>query len=431
MTQINTTAPKRAFPIETSALPEPREAAPARTSHPRADAPHAAIIVENMTVPPDRRVWQQARALRDEGWRVSVITPRLGGLTARRETIDGIDIHRHPLAGEARSIGGYALEYGSALLFEALYLMRLNVRDVDVVQICNPPDFLFAPALIAKWFGGSKVVFDHHDLTPELLAEKLGRDDGIFLSFAKWAERRTFAVADRVISTNCAFRDHAIASGKRVEDVNVVYSAPDLSVLREGRADPSLKKGKGTLLFWVGVIGSQDGLDLLLDAVRALKELPGGDDFHLLIAGDGPERAAMVARAKELGLTGDVTFAGFLSGDDLANAFATADIGVGSDPKNPFNDRLAMNKVLEYMAYRLPIAMFDLAECRKIAGEAAVYVADNNPARLATELSRLIQAPHIRRLMGQNGRARLELSYSWDRQKQRYLDVYRSLIEHR
>ena len=383
-----------------------------------------------MTVPPDRRVWQQALALKEEGWRVSVISPQLGAFQKPYEVLEGVEIYRHPLVMEARSIAGYAVEYANALICEAYRLLRLGVRDVDVVQICNPPDFLFLPALIAKIFGGARIVFDHHDLTPELLAEKSGRSSSALISFARWAEKTTFAVADRVIATNAAFRERAIEKGgKQSGDTLTVYSSPDLDRLRPGRVTPSLKKGKDILLLWVGVIGSQDGLDLLLEAIIRLRHLPGGNRFHLLVAGEGPERAAIERIATREGLGDLVTFAGFLSGDDLANAFATADIGVGSDPKNDFNDQLAMNKIMEYMAYRLPSVMFDLNECRKIAGDTALYAANNDPAALAAALSNLIEAPKTRAAMGGRARARLEAHYSWKRQKAHYLDVYRSLLD--
>jgi glycosyltransferase involved in cell wall biosynthesis len=392
--------------------------------------PHVVIIIENMTVPPDRRVWQQACSLRDEGWRVSVISPQVGSFRTPRETLEGIEIYRHPLMIEARNIAGYAVEYATALLFESIGLIRIGLGAVDVVQICNPPDFLFAPALLAKKFGNAKVIFDHHDLTPELLVQKTGVEESLLLNFARWAERQTFSVADRVISTNASFREHALqVSDKNEDEVCVVYSGPDLEMLKPGRIDPALKKGKDILLFWIGVIGSQDGVDLLLDAMVRLKELPGGDRFHLQIAGDGTERGVMQERACQLGLEDTVTFAGFLHSDDLANAFATADIGIGSDPKNSFNDRLAMNKVMEYMAYCLPIVMFDLAECRKIAGEGALYATNNDPGALAAHLSNLIEAPATRKFRGEKGRARLEGEFAWEHQKERYLDVYRSLFE--
>ena len=397
----------------------------------RRRAPHAVIIVENMTVPPDRRVWQQARSLAKQGWRVSVITPQMGIYKSPRETIDGVDIIRHPLPIEARSIAGYAVEYVSAIALESISLLRLGLSDVDVVQICNPPDFLFLPALLAKKFGKAKVVFDHHDLTPELLTLKVGNGiaSRLLLNFAHWAQRQTFKAANTVISTNSSFARLAIEAGdKSPDNVVTVYSGPELSCVGDIQANADLKKGKQVLLLWVGVMGSQDGLSELANALGALKKMPGGDKFHLLLAGDGPERKSMERLFESLGLSDCVTFAGFLYGDRLAEAFATADIGVGSDPKNDFNDRLAMNKVMEYMAYSLPMALFDLAECREIAENAALYAAANDPRALAAALSNLIESPQLRAAKGALGRSRLEAIYCWEKQEAVYLDVYRRLL---
>jgi glycosyltransferase involved in cell wall biosynthesis len=398
----------------------------------RKRAPHAVIIVENMTVPPDRRVWQQARSLVNDGWRVSVISPKMGAYQKSRETIDGVNIVRHPLAIEARGIAAYAVEYLSAIVFEAISILALGVDDIDVVQICNPPDFLFLPALIAKKFGKAKVVFDHHDLTPELLSLKLGNGRGsrFLLPFARWAQRQTFRVADAVVSTNSTFHRLALEEGgKCSNEVSTVYSGPELSRIGDARANPQLKMGKEVLLLWVGVMGSQDGLIELAEALDALRRMPGGDKFHLLIAGDGPERDAAEKKFASLGLSEIVTFAGFLYGSALAEAFATADIGVGSDPKNDFNDRLAMNKVMEYMAYSLPMALFDLMECRRIAGSAALFAPSNDPRALAAALSNLIENPQLRTSKGATGRLRLESTYCWEKQEAAYLDVYRRLLD--
>lgn len=391
--------------------------------------PHAVIIIENMTVPADRRVWQQAQALAAEGWRVSVISPQLGAHRKAFEIINGVEIHRHPLPVEARSLSTYIIEYGCALFWETQCLLKIGLKSIDVVQICNPPDFLFAPALLAKKFGGAKVIFDHHDLTPELLVQKTGRDNSMLLRFARWAERMTFRTANQVISTNSVFRTHAMVTGNKPEtDVHVVYSTPDVKQLPVGVETAEHKDGKEILLFWVGVIGSQDGVDILLDAMVRLRDLPGGGRFRLLIAGDGPERKSLEARSKALGLDDVVTFGGFIYGQQLANAFATADIGVGSDPKNSFNDRLAMNKIFEYMTYALPMVMFDLNESRKIADDAALYASNNDPAALAAAISNLIESPNLRQKMGNRGQERLQKEYSWDAQKKRYLDVYRSIL---
>ncbi|MGF1544358.1 MAG: glycosyltransferase family 4 protein [Parvularculaceae bacterium] len=426
-----------AAPSGAVADPEPARPAPGVPRRADGERPHAAIIVENMTVPADRRVWQQALALRDDGWRVSVVTPKAGEFRAPYEVREGVTILRHPLPIEARGLAAYAAEYATALACETAALFKLGLKDVDVVQICNPPDFLFLPALVAKAFGGARIVFDHHDLTPELLADKIAGRGGPGASLARrvlppianWAERRTFRAADQVISTNGAFRQIAIdKGGKAPNDVTVVYSGPDLDKVGDVAPDPDLRKGAKTVFLWVGVMGSQDGLDLMLEAVDALRDLPGGDDIRVLVAGDGPERAATEKLAAELDLLDVVDFLGFVTGERLQRAFASADIGIGSDPKNPFNDRLAMNKVMEYMAWRLPIAMFDLAECRKIAGDAALYAANNDPLALAANLSNLAASPAARAAKGALGRQRLEAEFCWARQKDAYLNVCRRLL---
>ena len=387
--------------------------------------PHAVIIVENMTLPADRRVWQEATSLAQDGWRVSVICPKMGKWTKPFEHLNGVDIYRHPLPFEANGIAGYVLEYGPALIFEAWHLLRLGLGKIDVVQICNPPDFLFLPAAMAKFFG-AKIIFDHHDLTPELLAEKTGKRSGLLYNFGLWAERQSFALADRVISTNAGFRDIAITRGsKKPEHVDIVYSAPDLENLNPQKPDSSLKKGAKYLALWVGMIGSQDGVDILIEAMDVLRN----QDLHLLIVGEGPERKALQELTHSKGLENNISFSGFLSGDDLARAFASADIGVGSDPKNDFNDRLAMNKVMEYMAYGLPIVMFDLTECQNIAGRAAICARDNSAQNLADKIAHLLANPDQRQQMADIGKARIAATYNWAAQKQTYLKVYRDLLK--
>ncbi|MGV6802104.1 MAG: glycosyltransferase family 4 protein [bacterium] len=389
----------------------------------------AVIIVENMSVPADRRVWQEATSLAKAGWDISVICPKAPDSEASYEVLEGVSIYRHSLPFEASGLAAYILEYGVAILMEIWLLLRIGVTKLDIVQICNPPDFLFVPAVIAKIFG-AKIVFDHHDLTPELLAEKKGGNNKALLKFAKWAERRTFASADRVISTNDMFADLAkTRGGKNANQVDVVFSSPDLHRLPKVTPNPALKQGKKDLLLWVGMIGSQDGVDLTLDALAYLRDVLGYRDFHMLIVGDGPQRVALINYAEKLGLRDWVTFTGFMTGPPLHEAFSTATLGIGSDPKNEFNDKLAMNKVMEYMAYGLPIAMFDLTQSHKIAGPAAAIAENNDPAALAKKIAYLLDNPEEARGMGQAGAERLREQYGWAQQEKTYLRVYKDLLE--
>src|SRR5262249_4741482 len=125
-------------------------------------AGRALILVENLSVPFDRRVWQESLALRDAGWEVHVICPQ----GTKRDTepevgIDRIHIYRYPLTAATGGPLGYVKEYGSAL--RHTYRLAKKVGPVDVVHACNPPDLFFLLARRLKR-RGARFVFDQHDL---------------------------------------------------------------------------------------------------------------------------------------------------------------------------------------------------------------------------------------------------------------------------
>src|SRR5215831_15690713 len=101
----------------------------------QARRPSCVIIVENLPVPMDRRVWQEACALRRAGWQVSVICPTSERYPLLEEVIEGIMIFRHPLAIEARGLLAFLFEYLGALFHEFRLLIRLFWRNnFDVIQ---------------------------------------------------------------------------------------------------------------------------------------------------------------------------------------------------------------------------------------------------------------------------------------------------------
>ena len=134
------------------------------------------IIVENLPVPFDRRVWSEATALAQNNYEVSVICPKGKNATASHEVIYGIDIYRHPMPKEDKSMAGYVLEYGAALFWEFLLSLKvLVIRGFDALQVCNPPDTLFIVGAFYKYLFGKRFIFDHHDISPELFEAKFGR----------------------------------------------------------------------------------------------------------------------------------------------------------------------------------------------------------------------------------------------------------------
>ena len=382
------------------------------------------MIVENLPAPFDRRVWLEARTLVAAGARVTIICPKAPGFEAARETIAGVAILRHALPAEGRGAWGYLREYAAALACESVLAWRVFLTEgFDVVHICNPPDLLFLVALPFRLWG-VKIVFDHHDIGPELYEAKFGRRD-LWWRLLRACERLTYASADVAIATNESYRQIALSRGaKRREDVFVVRSGPDLDQLRPVPPHPRWRAGKRYLIGYVGVMGEQEGLDLLLQAMSHLVFEEGRGDVRLALAGSGPQTERLKAMTRDLGLDFHVTFCGRVSDADLCEMLSSADICVNPDRVNAMNDLSTMNKIMEYMAFGKPIVQFDVREGRVSAGLASLYARANDPKDFARKIAELLDDPERRAAMGAFARTRVEAHLSWRAQAPALLAAY-------
>lgn len=388
------------------------------------------VLVENLSVPFDRRVWQESRALVDAGHEVHVVCPR--GDTRDTESyveLEGVHIHRYTLRAATGQVWSYGVEYGIALFHSLRLALRLGLRRrFDVVHACNPPDLFFLVALVLKVLHGTRFVFDHHDLQPELVASRFG-DRPMLRAVTRVLEWLTFRTADMVISTNDSYRAVAIErGGKPPEQVHVVRSAPDLDRFVPVEPEPSLRRGKQHLICYLGVMGPQDGVDLAVRAVASLRDELGRHDVHAAFVGFGDALDDCVALAHQLGLDDDVEFTGRLVGEDLRRYLSTADVCVAPDPLNPLNDVSTMNKIVEYMAMGRPVVAFDLREARVSAGEAALYARPNDVGEFARLVAELLDDPARREEMGRIARRRVESSLSWDTSRRNLLAAYDQLL---
>jgi glycosyltransferase involved in cell wall biosynthesis len=389
------------------------------------------ILVENLPVPFDRRVWCEASALRDAGCHVSVVAPRGNG-QRWHETLEGIEVCRYPAPPSASGSISYAFEFGWCWIASFLWAVRLLVtRGIDVIHACNPPDTLFGIALLLRPLG-VKFVYDQHDLCPELLAAKYG--EASRTSFAgrvlSWLERRTYAAADLVISPNESYADVARKRGRMREGrVFVVRSAPprDRFELPER---PSLRwrRGHRHLVGYIGVMGVQDGVDHLLRAAHRIVHGEKRTDVGFLLIGSGDELEAAQQLSAELGLTEHVEFTGRINDlAEIADALGSTDVCVCPDPHNPFNDVSSMNKVVEYMALGKPVAAYGLTETRATLADGGVYAAQPTPEGLANAIGTLLDDPAMRARMGRANRERFLDVLTWEHQVPRLLAAYRAL----
>lgn len=387
-------------------------------------APGVLIIVQNLPVPFDRRVWLECQALTAAGYRVSVVCPQGPGDPPEQE-LDGVTLYKYrpPKTGTGKA--AFVREYVYSFCATARLVARAwRHRRFEVLQACNPPDIFWPLGLVLR-MRGVKFVFDHHDLCPELYESKFGRRDALLYRGLRLLERWTFASAHHVVSTNDSYRAIAMQRGGKVpEDVTVVRTGPDADLMRPSTPHPALRRGRRHLVVYLGVMGPQDGVDLAVQAAAHVVHALGRTDVSFTFIGSGESFDPLVALRDALGLVGYVHFTGRLPDDDVADLLSTADLGLCPDPKNPLNDLSTMNKTMEYMAYGLPVVAFDLRETRISAQEAAAYATPNDVADFGALIGALLDDEPRRRRMGAFGRRRVVDALAWSHQERHYVGVY-------
>ena len=392
----------------------------------------ALILVEDLPVPFDRRVWSEARTLRDAGWRVTVVCPRGDGARRWHQRLEGIEIFRYPLPTTAAGLLNHVMEYAVAIPAATLLaLLAWRFRRFDVVHACNPPDFLFPIGWLFRRLG-SAFIFDQHDLAPEVYVAQGGRRGGRVHRFLLWCERRTYRLADIVIATNETYRRFARERGGVPDErIFVVRSSPDPNRIFRVEPDPALKVGRPHLVAYLGTMGPQDGVDLFVRAAReTLDRRPGGARFVAI--GGGNQLEALRAMAGELGLSDDdLHFTGRIPDEEVRRILSSADVAVSPDPANDFNEYCTMNKTLEYMAAGVPVVAFDLVETRVSAAEAGAYATPNDPVELAGLVIELLDDPARRAEMGRIGMERLAGPLSWSRSAEQLRAAYEAAVARR
>jgi glycosyltransferase involved in cell wall biosynthesis len=388
------------------------------------------IIVQNLPVPFDRRVWLECQALVSAGHQVTVVCPKDDGDPAY-QVLDGVELYKYPGYAPGGSKLSYIAEYAYSLAATAWHSVKARRRSgrFDVLQACNPPDIFWPLARAFRAVDGTRFVFDHHDLSPELFESRF--PDGpklphrALLAMERWTHR----TADQVIATNDSYREIAITrGGKSPADVTVVRTGPDPQRLKREEEFPELRRGHRFLAAYLGVMGPQDGVDIVVRAADIVINKLGRDDIAFTVMGSGDCLDDLIALRDELGLADHVEFTGRVPDETVTRVLSTADVGLSPDPKNPLNDLSTMNKSMEYMAFELPVIAFDLRETRVSCDDAGVYVTPNDEHQYAQAIVTLMDDEPKRAELGKLGRERVEQELAWSHQERAYLGVYDRLL---
>lgn len=388
---------------------------------------HILIIVENLPVPFDRRVWQEANTLKENGAYVSIICPKMKGYKKSFERINGIDIYRHPLPFEAEGAIGYLIEYSLALFWELFLSIKIfSKKRFHIIHGCNPPDLIFVVALFFKILG-VKYVFDHHDINPELYIAKFNKQ-GLFYKVLLLFERLTFATANYSIATNESYKEIAVKRGRMpLDKVYVIRSGPQLDRLKLNGVNNKYKKGRDFLVGYVGVIGEQEGLDLLIESINNI--VPLRQDVQFAIVGDGTELEKIKRLTRKMGFEEYIDYYGRVDDTTMIDILNTADVCVNPDKPTLMNNLSTMNKIMEYMALKKPIVQFDLKEGRVSAQHASLYAQNTSTKDFADKINWLLDHPEERLERGEFGYKRILNELSWEYESRKLVTLYLKALE--
>lgn len=387
---------------------------------------HILIVVENLPLPFDRRVWQEANTLKESGAEVSIICPQMKGYTKKYELMNGIHIYRHPLPIEGSGAWGYLMEYTTALFWEFVLSWKIYFRKkFQVIHGCNPPDLIFLVSLFFKPFGVT-YIFDHHDINPELYIAKYNKK-GFFYKFLLLVEKWTFKAAKYSIATNESYKKIAIErGGMKEQNVQVIRSGPKLDRLRLTAGNEKYKKGRKFLIGYVGVIGEQEGIDLLLESAKYIVDRR--QDVQFGIVGGGTEVEKLKELTKQMGLDQYVDFYGRVDDETMIDVLNTADVCVNPDTPTEMNNLSTMNKIMEYMALKKPIVQYDLKEGRYSAREASLYATNTSTSDFAEKIIYLLDNPEVRGKMSEFGYNRVVNELSWEFESKKLIEFYNRVL---
>ncbi|MFA5805638.1 MAG: glycosyltransferase family 4 protein [Melioribacteraceae bacterium] len=394
---------------------------------------HFLLIVENNSVPFDKRVWREAVALKDEGATVSVIAPKYGIDSKEFEIIDSINVFRYNLKFSDGSKFGYILEYFFAFIktFLLFHKVWFSKGKFQVVHVANPPDIFWPLAIYCKLFN-IKFIFDEHDLTPETLLSRFEiaeHEAGMLYKILKTFQYLSYKYSDAVISTNETYRQKAIEKfPQNREKIFIVRNGPDTRKFKLVSPNNSLKKGKQYLFAYIGIMAVQDGVDYIINSIKCLVNEKNFNDFIVYLIGSGSDLDRLKKMTQEYKLEEYIQFTGRIPDTPALEILSTADICLSPDPYNPLNDSSTMNKVMEFMSLGKPIVSFNLKEAKFSAQDAAIYIKNNDITAFTVGILELIKNKEKAKIMGEFGKKRVEKELSWQNQIINLVNTYKFIL---
>ncbi len=393
---------------------------------------HILFLTDNFppeTNAPASRTWEHAKEWVAAGHKVTVITcapnfPK-GKLhdgwrnrlwqTEERGGIRVIRVWSYitPNEGFVRRI----LDYQSYMV--TAFFASLFVRRVDVIVGTSPQFFTAVAAWAAAGLKRRPWVFELRDLWPESIRAVGAMKESRVLNLLEKFELFLYRRSSRVVVVTNSFRENLITRGIDPEKIGVVRNGVDLSrfrpMPRDAKLELELELNDKFVVGYVGTHGMAHALDTVLDAAAAVQDTKEGGHIRFLFLGDGAEKARLITRAREMGLTNSI-FLDSVSREEVPRYWSLLDVSLIHLRRTDLFRTVIPSKLFECMAMGLPVLHGVDGESAEIVRENGVgHVFPSEDAEaLVAALNRLLADEDARMAMAKAGTL---AAFSFDRKK--------------
>jgi glycosyltransferase involved in cell wall biosynthesis len=244
------------------------------------------------------------------------------------------------------------------------------VRGVDLVVGTSPHFFTACAAYAVSRLKRIPYVFELRDLWPESIRAVGAMQDSRWLDRLERVELFLYRKAAAVVSVTNSFRQNLIKRGIEPDKIHVVTNGVDGSRFTPRQKDAALVAELGLqnkfVAGYIGTHGMAHALETLLRAAQRLRARPDGDDYRLMLLGDGASKPSLMAQADTMGLD-NLLFIDTVPKDEVVRYWSLLDVSIIHLKKTELFKTVIPSKLFESMGMGIPVLL-------GVAGESADIV---------------------------------------------------------
>lgn len=378
------------------------------------------FVIQNETFLKDVRVLNEVNIIKDHFKKIFVVSPIFDSEPENKPN-QKIYIFYYKIPRAKQGVTEYIKEY----LISSLKILFLNLKTflkgARIYHLANPPDFLILLTFPLKFFG-IKIIYDQHDISPELFEVKFGKQNSLKKAL-KILEKLSAKLADKIIVPNELYKRNLIQSHK-ISPQKIHILRPIVNFPEKFKDLKNLKKGK-FIVGYVGTINKTDNVELILKIAEILKSQKD-IEFWIIGTGDDIKRLEAIKKNKNLK---NVNFLGYIPHDKIHQYIDIFDVAINPEYPNKFADKSTMIKVAEYLWLGKVVIQYPREEALKLYKNCSFFAKDEKD--FVEIIINLKKDKKLKEDIEKKALKRGRELFSFEKQRKELLKIYQNLTGRR